>query len=1483
MFMKTFSKPHAPWLLLLLLLVTARTEVQAQTATVSMPFAVGRSGCGSGTHRVHFYDYDGATNTISNATTPATCVPVLKIGQKKLSPFADSTFTFTSNLASVSYNPKDTCIYYLYTRYSPLKTYVWKYKVGTCPTSTSPRLDTLRSFDYDILGVAFDKNGNGWMLDFTGAAAPYTAVMRSIDFVTGVIGPAKNLALTGGAKIYEVGSGDIAISPSGQMFFVVDNKLFTPDYLSYANASPTITCTYIDSVRAPGLKLVGLTYAQGKLLASYSGGSTCRYREVNSFTGDTTVISQGAGVQSGSDFASVISGIGASKKLVSVDTVIGTPNQYNVVYDVYVKNYGNYPLNNIQVADNLGAINAISNVSNVSAAIVGAAPPGIALNGSYNGTTNTNLLAATGQSLPAYPVSQNSFTIRIKCRLSNIIPGKTYNNSAVATGTGFNSASLRDSSTNGAVPDLNTNDKPDDGGESQPTPLLIAITPQTPPCSALGQVFYSQDFGTGANAATLPLTPSGRTTYTGSTTQPLAVDGFMLASNANAGDNARFISLTDHTTGAGRMMIVNADASNKIFYSDTVSALCANQQYSLSFYAAFIGNPGYQTICDGFGGFKYPRVRMRVKNLATGLIITEIATADITATSWNQYGMKWVMPSGYSNVIFELLNDGQGGCGNDIALDDIQFGTCDAAPVVSISAASAGCVGSATTMAASLSDAGVIPGTKEYQWQVSTDNTTFTNISGALADTYTINPVTASNVNKYYRVLVAAQGSIGSANCRYASPGSFLALKAASTAPTTIIQSRTALCPGESVSLRASGATLGAGAVYRWYTGSCGGTLIGTGATITVSPAVATTYWVRVEGDCNTTACINTTITFTCDIDDDNDGITDLAEHNGSDADADDDLDGIKNYLDATYPGFADANSDGVNDKFDADSDGIINSLDLDSDNDGIPDVVESGGVDAAGDGRIDNYTDTDGDGLSQNIDANNTGYLSSGTGLSTPDLDGDGVPNFLDLDSDNDGIPDVVEAGGTDANNNGMIDGYTDADSDGFSQNIDGDTNNDGTAENAANTLLRTGADTNGDGRYESMPYKNMDRDSKANPHDLDSDGDGISDVREAGFNDADQNSRIDGTLNARGWSTIVSEMGTLNLLNTDGTGPRDAYDIDADDDGIPDTIEGMPSNNYWLPAYADADGDGIDNTYDDFSGFGGSGINPVNTDGDAFPDYRDGDSDSDGIIDRIEGNDFNLNTYPDDDVTLSGTDTDGDGLDDTFDADNTTANTTSARIGNGGTYSGPTTPGSRTTVQKSWFMLSDRDWRDVGYVLEVNFIDMQATLKGNTAQVLWSVSGGEHTEKYIVERSVNGFTFQNIQTIAGGRNVKYTIADNLNGNSAATIYYRIKAVGVGGKVRYSTTATVHLANEDKREMLVFPNPVHQLLKVRLYTGASGQATFTITTIEGRQATQFVKPVAAGYNEVLYDNAGRLPNGVYILRMELKGAVVQQQFMVQH
>lgn len=78
--------------------------------------------------------------------------------------------------------------------------------------------------------------------------------------------------------------------------------------------------------------------------------------------------------------------------------------------------------------------------------------------------------------------------------------------------------------------------------------------------------------------------------------------------------------------------------------------------------------------------------------------------------------------------------------------------------------------------------------------------------------------------------------------------------------PTGATATPSGICNGNSSTLTVNG-TLSTGATWVWRTGSCGGTQVGTGASISVSPTATTTYFVRAEnGICNSN-CVTVTVT----------------------------------------------------------------------------------------------------------------------------------------------------------------------------------------------------------------------------------------------------------------------------------------------------------------------------------------------------------------------------------------------------------------------------------------------------------------------------------------------------------------------------------------------------------------------------------------------------------------------------------------------
>jgi hypothetical protein len=535
---------------------------------------------------------------------------------------------------------------------------------------------------------------------------------------------------------------------------------------------------------------------------------------------------------------------------------------------------------------------------------------------------------------------------------------------------------------------------------------------------------------------------------------------------------------------------------------------------------------------------------------------------------------------------------------------------------------------------------------------------------------------------------------------------------------------------------------------------------------------------------------------------------------------------------------------------------------------------VEAGGADEDGDGKLDNFIDADGDGLHDHVDANLTGSYNSGVGLGLKDTDGDGVPNQFDLDSDNDGIPDVREVGGTDANNDGRVDNFVDLNGDGLSDNITG-----------ANALLRTGKDINNDGRADSYPYHNMDKDGVPNPYDLDSDGDGIVDVVEAGFADTNYDGRVDGLIGANGWAVSISSMPLLTLRNSDGDPNPDFLDIDSDNDGIPDLIEGPATNQFKFPAGTDADNDGIDDAFDSSpTVWGGYGNFQIDTDGDGIPDYLDPDADGDGVPDIKEGHDYDFNGIFDENTTLTGIDTDGDGLDDVFDLDNTSAKGTSSNLGNGGTTTGDLNPGTRAVVQKTPPGAPNRDWRYIDFALDITLLNFTGSSNANFATLNWELQSTEEVISFEILRSTDNLHFESVKKIdvrVPENQLKYfNYRDEMIPANSANIFYKLKITGVTGRTLMSDIIRVK-TSVGLQQILVKPNPASHSATVNFVSVSTGNAHVRLMNNNGKTVDSRNQQVMKGQNAVEFNNLSNYPNGIYNIQIVINGELINARLII--
>lgn len=176
----------------------------------------------------------------------------------------------------------------------------------------------------------------------------------------------------------------------------------------------------------------------------------------------------------------------------------------------------------------------------------------------------------------------------------------------------------------------------------------------------------------------------------------------------------------------------------------------------------------------------------------------------------------------------------------------------------------------------------------------------------------------------------------------------------------------------------------------------------------------------------------------------------------------------------------------------------------------------------------------------------------------------------------------------------------------------------------------------------------------------------------------------------------------------------------------------------------------------------------------------------------------------------------------------------------------------------------------------IPVTLIDFKATKYSSSVVLNWYATHEVGFTSFDIERSTDGSNFTKIGTVRGQNLANYDFTD-ANLPLARTVFYRLKLIDQDSKFNYSKIVSVTLHNR-LFNALVYPNPVHGNLTIRMQQPLSATSQLTITDIAGRKVKESM--IGASGNTINLD-VESLPSGKYFIRIQNENELINESFMI--
>jgi hypothetical protein len=176
----------------------------------------------------------------------------------------------------------------------------------------------------------------------------------------------------------------------------------------------------------------------------------------------------------------------------------------------------------------------------------------------------------------------------------------------------------------------------------------------------------------------------------------------------------------------------------------------------------------------------------------------------------------------------------------------------------------------------------------------------------------------------------------------------------------------------------------------------------------------------------------------------------------------------------------------------------------------------------------------------------------------------------------------------------------------------------------------------------------------------------------------------------------------------------------------------------------------------------------------------------------------------------------------------------------------------------------------------LPVNIVSFGGKLSGDYVRLNWIAENEQAFDRFEIERSFNGITFQKIGEVKAASARTYYFNDQVDAIRGRQVYYRLRKVDRDGSSTLTAVLKLHIPLNTR--FTVYPNPAGEIIRLQMNKTINGKLGITITDLSGRVLRQSLLQATGSSMNITTEG---LKNGTYLLKISYLNEEYVQKVVV--